>query len=92
MEKPTKKQTVELIINQFKLFVERIRPRLNMGELQALAAFVYFQKSGDTDSIPGDNSFCRIENIGNQCMCGSILGGTSDMNDGLVRCHNCGSS
>lgn len=65
--KPTKEQIDLMIDHQFKLFTDRIRPRLTKNELQTLAAFVTFQKSGDTDTIPGDNSFCRIEGFCYPC-------------------------
>ena len=43
----------KLVDHQFKLFANNVRPKLTIGELQVLAAFVIFQKSGDTKSIPG---------------------------------------
>ena len=40
---------------KFATFVYKIRPRLNSGELQTLAHFAEFLKSGDESKIPGNN-------------------------------------
>lgn len=80
--------TYKTIDEQFKLFANGIRPRLSARELQVLASFVIFQKSGDTASIPGYDGK-HIKNIGYECSCGSIEGACAS-DDELVRCLNCG--
>lgn len=85
-----KTTTPELLDEQFNLFVRNVKPKLVMTELQTLAAFVAFQKSGDTNSIPGvDEKNLRVQHIGHECSCGSTLG-SSIGDDGLMRCRNCG--
>lgn len=83
--------TRELIDYQFSLFIKLVKPRLTTGELQTLAAFVGFQKEGDTAYIPGvDENHHRVHSIGSEClMCGSKTG-NEVTDDGLVRCENCG--
>ena len=81
----------KLVDHQFELFTNNIRPKLTTGELQALAAFVIFQKSGDTKSIPGQTeNATHVQHIGLECpMCNSTLG-SSVSDDGLMRCLDCG--
>ena len=81
----------KLVDHQFKLFANNVRPKLTTGELQVLAAFVIFQKSGDTKSIPGQTeNQTHDERIGSECpMCNSRLG-SSVYDDGLMRCLDCG--
>lgn len=35
-------------------FIQNVKPRLDMGELQAIAALVKYLKSGDKADIPGE--------------------------------------
>jgi len=41
--------------NQFATFTDKIRPKLSMDELQAVAAFAEFLKSKDENKIPGND-------------------------------------